>query len=1458
MAAQDTTTPGAEPTAVTPRSQPKRWRRRLLGSLALVLALALAGAVGLRWLLGSEAGLRWALGQVPGVSASDVQGHLLGGKLRIRQLRITWGPQASAGLTLDGLAVDGLRWRWRPADAAPGTWLAVELDSLRARQATLQTGPPAASPQPLVLPPSLALPLRLQLGQVALDTLVIDRLAPVTAVALQALALDNRPGAGYSVQALQARWQGLQLQGQAQLRHEAPFQTTVQVSLVPAEEAAAASAEDPQPHWAAIARANGPLDRLAVQATLRGVPRADRPAPSLDLRAELRPLQPWPLGALQAQTEALDLAALHAAAPQTRLSGQATLQASALDTPLTARVELRNALPGRWNEGRLPLERLALEGGGTLATPDQWALERFEVSLADALRPAGRWLGSARWQGHRLTLQTQLADVSPQRLDTRAPAMRLTGPLQLTLDGLPSPDPGAATAAPPWLAALQMNLEGLLEGAPSPVRLQLRAEADAHRLDLQRVQAQTGAARADASAQLQRRDATTPWVLKTRGELAGFDPLPWLPGGASAQGEAWRRGPHRLSGNWQFEVRLPLAPERLGTWDLLQRLAGNGSLQLQDSLLAGQPLQADMRLGYTPGRGSFQAEVTLAGAALSLQARGDPAGDGRSDRWDATLQAPDLARLAPLARLLAATAPYAPSQGSAQLQLAANGRWPALQTEGHAQVQALRAGPLGLERGRFDWTLDMNRGLQQPLSLTLDVAALQFGAQRAEQLRGTVRGQLASHRIDIETVLPLLPPPAAATVLGLTLPRPAPGARNGTRAQLLADGRWQPEPGGGGHWTAAIERLGVGGWDGRALPPTPQTPGTPGTTSPGTGTPALPSWAEARDLLAELHFDAGGVLTGLRADAGALQLADTTRLRWEAVRVDLQAQPVQLAVRAELDPFPVAPLLARLQPDLGWAGDLQLGARVQLDAGERFEADIELQRARGDLAVGGGNRPGAAPATAMGLSDLRLALRARDGLWAFQADAAGALLGELRGAIQARTTPQARWPDPEAPLEGRLQLRVADIGIWNAWVPAGWRMAGSLQGSAVVDGRFGAPRYTGLLEGSKLALRNLLQGVNVTDGEVRVRLTGDEAEIEEFALRGGEGTLTVAGNAQFGERPRTRLQLRAERFRVLGRVDRQLIASGQAVAELDHDSVRLDGRITADEGLFDISRGDAPSLDGDVNVRRPNEPAVAVQTEAGNRPRRAVRLNLELDLGQQLRLRGRGLDTGLRGQVTLTSPNNRLAAHGSINTTDGSYAGYGQKMAIERGVVAFGGALDNPRLDILALRPNLDLRVGVAITGPLSAYRVRLFSEPEMSENAKLSWLLLGREPDGLGRADTALLQRAAVALLAGEGEAPTDTLLRNLGIDELSLRQGDGDVRETVITLGKQLSRRWYLGYERGVNATAGTWQLIYRIAQRFTLRAQSGLENSLDVIWVWRPGEQDDGQPPDPAVRKSVVTPP
>ncbi len=154
------------------------------------------------------------------------------------------------------------------------------------------------------------------------------------------------------------------------------------------------------------------------------------------------------------------------------------------------------------------------------------------------------------------------------------------------------------------------------------------------------------------------------------------------------------------------------------------------------------------------------------------------------------------------------------------------------------------------------------------------------------------------------------------------------------------------------------------------------------------------------------------------------------------------------------------------------------------------------------------------------------------------------------------------------------------------------------------------------------------------------------------------------------------------------------------------------------------------------------------------------------------------------------------------------------------------------------MRDGLDDRVGVMVGGNVSNLRVRLFSEPEMSEIDKLALLVLGRRTEGLGRAETALMQRAALALLSGEGESTTDKVIARARARRVLAAPGRRrrSARHCRQPSASRLSDRVYVGYERGLNATAGSWQLIYRIAQRFTLRAQAGHENSLDLIWTWR----------------------
>ena len=229
-------------------------------------------------------------------------------------------------------------------------------------------------------------------------------------------------------------------------------------------------------------------------------------------------------------------------------------------------------------------------------------------------------------------------------------------------------------------------------------------------------------------------------------------------------------------------------------------------------------------------------------------------------------------------------------------------------------------------------------------------------------------------------------------------------------------------------------------------------------------------------------------------------------------------------------------------------------------------------------------------------------------------------------------------------------------------------------------------------------------------------------------------------------------------------------------------------------------------------------------------------MDLRVNLGQALRLRGRGLDTLLRGQLRVTTPGGRLAVNGVVRAEEGTYTAYGQNLRIDRGNLIFSGEVATPALDILALRADIDERVGVVVSGSAVNPRVRLYSEPALDELDTLTYLVLGRAPEGLGRDDTALLQRAALALLAGESDGSSGFLQR-LGLDELSVSRGTaGGVNDTIVSLGKQISRRVYVGYEHALGGTGGSLQLIYRVANRITLRARTGAENAIDAIWTWR----------------------
>ncbi|WP_298235203.1 translocation/assembly module TamB domain-containing protein [uncultured Azohydromonas sp.] len=1432
--------PDAAPPPPPPR-RPRRLRRALLAVAVLLLVLILAVVSVLWWSLRTERGTAWALAQLPGVTVTNPRGSLLG-DFGAEGVTARWG--RGGEIRLVDVGWTNLRvGRFRLG----GQYAQVAFDTLSARQAFL-TLPASEEPPPPKSPPPqhMRLPVALEVGTLRIGEFHAAALAGEPLRELRAaLHVGESGGRQHRIDGLSLSRGPLQAKGRLQLGADAPMPLQADLTL-------AQPATGGLPPWGAALQLRGPLAQLSADAALQV---RTRPAQTLLGAATLAPFAAFPLTRLQARVQALDLSLLAPGAPRTALNGQALIQPSP-QNQLQARLDLDNALPGPWDTGRVPLRELRL---AALVNPNDLGrlqLNDLQALLGSADAPAGRLLGQGRTEGDGWTLQATLEDVRPARLDTRAPALMLGGQLEATGRGFNLGAAPAAASAPASSASAPaagagatraIDLRGGLAGAliapggTQPLKLQLDAgwqsQAATTLVELRRLDAGAGAARLSAQGRMRQPGTGAPWQLDSRATVDDLDLRPWLP---ASMDSPLRRRPSRLAARIEAALTLPGAGPAGDLLAWLSTLQGQAKVSVPPSQLAELPLQMETTLRGT-GSG-LQVALNADVAGNAARAEGLVARNPAADRWQATLNAPALQRLSPLAEFLPAPAPakaagkgQAPRNatpgggttatagspparplsvgGALRAELRVDGRWPALRSQGEASAEGLSLPTLRLRSAQARWRVATSG--DAPLDVDVQLADLALAGaeqwQRVPALNLRVDGSTRAHRASLSGEVAAQPPEWTDV-----LQPPPPGAA-GARTRFVLEAQGGLLQSGSGTLPATLR-----GWQGRLLRLDARRAG------------ASDALLEASDVGLEFRLADGSQPARFAMQPGRAQVLGAG-VQWSAVRWQAGAAgaPALIDAAVSLEPLTVAPLLARLQPQQGWQGDLEIEGRAVLRSAPVLQVDVLVQRRRGDLslAAGGSRRP-------MGLSALSLSVRAQGNTWNAAAGVAGQQIGVLSAGASAQTAPGQTWPGADTPLQGNLELRVADLGVWDPWLPVGWRLGGALEAHGRVTGRVGAPELAGRLDGNRLAVSNFVEGVRVRDGELRVALQGEQLRIERFMAHAGDGTVRLEGGARLGAEPAVDVALVADRFQALGRVDRRIEVSGRAQARLQERALSLRGGFKVDQGLIDLGRSAAPALSEDVVVV--DDPTLQPTAQGGGQPRTPMRMDLDLrlDLGSDLRVRGKGINTLLAGELRVTAPRDQIAVTGTVRTVQGVFDAYGAKLDITRGLVTFNGPVANPTLDIEALRTDLEaVKVGVGITGSAQNPRVALVSTPEMADIDKLSWLTLGKASTDLAGDQTALMQRAALALLAGNKGSSGPGLAQRLGLDALSFSRGaSGGLSDAVVGVGKQLSERFYVGYRQSLDATGGGFDLIYKIAERFTLRLLTGETTGVDLVWTWR----------------------
>ncbi|MEP4890242.1 MAG: translocation/assembly module TamB domain-containing protein [Aliiglaciecola sp.] len=419
-------------------------------------------------------------------------------------------------------------------------------------------------------------------------------------------------------------------------------------------------------------------------------------------------------------------------------------------------------------------------------------------------------------------------------------------------------------------------------------------------------------------------------------------------------------------------------------------------------------------------------------------------------------------------------------------------------------------------------------------------------------------------------------------------------------------------------------------------------------------------------------------------------------------------------------------------------------------------------------------------------------------------------------------------------LQGKVKLTQILAKPYQELIPQLTELSGSVNGDLALSGDLETPLLNGKLQLKNFNFTGEQIPGRVSDWNQDMEFGGQSAKLNgDFKFGNGEGS--SSGSLDWSEQLIGDFNLKGDTFELEYRDIVRTRFSPNLQIDMTQDAINVSGN--ADVFYARIKVKDLPE-----NAQSPSEDTVILNEPIAEKTatrdlNMVFSVNIDPQKSDDVKLDAFGLETDLRGAIELKQSNQKLTGNGSLSLINGTYQAYGQDLVIQKGNIIFSGPLDNPRLDIRAIRDETktedNVIAGVKVTGAAEQPSVEIFSEPTLIQSEALSYLLMGRS---LGSESQASNDQVLAAALLSQGlkgsENKVDQLGRKLGIEDLALGANSGD-DGTQISLSGNIAPGVQLRYGVNVFDSSTEVALRYQILPKLFLEATSGVEQALDIYY-------------------------